>query len=86
MNVFHKVRFIEPFKDGNILNGQLFKANEVAVLSPQDKEKIVNSGGVLEEIEMVVPNPLKNVEPVEEQAKPNERHPARPVRKNAKSS
>jgi len=57
-----RIRFLEPFKDGQILEGRQFKVDEVTELDQMDVEKIVNSGGEVEVLETLVPNPLKKTE------------------------
>ncbi|HEY6022118.1 MAG TPA: hypothetical protein VIY48_20290 [Candidatus Paceibacterota bacterium] len=56
-----RVRVMEPFKDGNVLEGKQLMPEQVLVLDEQDFAKVVNSGGVLEVLEQLVPNPLKNL-------------------------
>lgn len=56
-----RVRVMEPFKDGNVLEGKQLMPEQVLVLDEQDFAKVVNSGGVLEVLEQMVPNPLKNL-------------------------
>jgi hypothetical protein len=66
-----KVKNIEPFKDGNVIGGRFLSAGEIVVLDELDVAKVRQSGGLLEEIERMIPNPLKTkveeVEPVEAQ-------------------
>lgn len=61
-----RVRFLEPFVDGNILEGRRFKPEEVVDMDEADAMKIQNSGGEIEVLETLVPNPLKKVVPPEE--------------------
>lgn len=56
-----RVRVREPFKDGNVLGGKQLMPEQVIDLDEQDFAKVVNSGGVLEVIEQLVPNPLKHL-------------------------
>lgn len=65
----YKVKFLAGFKDGNILDGRFFAPNEIAVLSETDLTKVGNSGGEVEVLETLVPNPRKVVEPVEAEPK-----------------
>lgn len=67
--MFHyRVKNMEPFKDGNVLGGRFIKPGEILIVSEDDKNRMAQSGAVLEVIEALVPNPLKavKVEPVEE--------------------
>ena len=57
----YRIKNMEPFKDGNIMNGRFLKAGEVLVVDEVDAVKIKNSGGVIEILETLVPNPLKAV-------------------------
>lgn len=62
----YRVKVMENFKDGNIMGGRFLKAGEILVLSEQDFVKVTNSGGLLEIVETLIPNPKKEVvEPVE---------------------
>lgn len=54
-----RIKNMEPFKDGNILGGKFLKAGEVLVVSERDATLIQNSGGTIEVLERVIPNPLK---------------------------
>lgn len=64
--IMYRVKNGEHFKDGNILGGRFIKAGEVLVVSESDKQKLEQSGALLEVLETLVPNPLKKeaVEPV----------------------
>jgi hypothetical protein len=53
---------MEAFKDGNVLEGKFLKPGEVLILSETDVAKITNSGGVLEILQELIPNPLKREE------------------------
>lgn len=61
----YRVKNMEAFKDGTILGGRFLRPGEILEVSEQDFVKITNSGGILEVLETVIPNPLKSVEPVE---------------------
>lgn len=63
MDFQYRIKMLEAFKDGNILNGRLLKANEVLNVSESDMVKIRNSGGLLEILETLIPNPLKKADP-----------------------
>lgn len=56
----YKVKNMEIFKDGNILNGRQLKPGEILVLDDITVQRIQNSGGTLEVIEKMIPNPLKS--------------------------
>lgn len=56
-----RIKMLEPFKDGNILGGRFLKVGEVLIVTEREAELIESSGGLLERIEMVIPNPLKQV-------------------------
>lgn len=57
------------FKDGNILGGRELKINEVLEVDESVKDQLWNSsGGMIEVLETVIPNP-KKVEPVEAEPK-----------------
>lgn len=60
--VMYRVKNMEAFKDGNVLGGRFLKPNEILTVSESDYTRILNSGGSLEVIEMVVPNPKKETE------------------------
>lgn len=62
----YKVKNMEPFKDGTILDGRFVKPGEILVIDEQTRNKMVQSGALLEELEILIPNPLKTVAPVEE--------------------
>lgn len=55
----YRVKVMEGFKDGNVLEGRFLKPGEVLVVSEQDYTKIVNSGGILEIMDSLIPNPKK---------------------------
>lgn len=55
----YRVKFMEAFKDGNILGGKFFGAGSIHVIDESDMVKIQNSGGVFDTIETLIPNPLK---------------------------
>lgn len=63
-----RIKNLEPFKDGNVLGGRFLKVNEILVVDEMDADKIENSGGVIERIEMVIPNPVR-AEPEEPEKK-----------------
>lgn len=69
-----RIKNMEPFKDGNVLGGRFLKPGEVLIVTEREATLIENSGGIIERIEMVIPNPLKREEPADEkpEAKPNE--------------
>lgn len=60
----YRVKNMEAFKDGTILGGRFLKPGEILEVSEADYTKIVNSGGVLETLETVIPNPKKTVEAI----------------------
>ena len=70
--VKYRVKIMEGFKDGNILGGRFLKPEEIIVLTDADIVKIRNSGGTLDILETLVPNPKKElpeiIEMKEEQA------------------
>lgn len=72
----YRVRVLEPFKDGMILEGRELKPEQVIDLDESDFQKIVNSGGMLEVIDTLVPNPLRAVKEVPPM--PNEPKPVAP--------
>jgi ADP-dependent phosphofructokinase/glucokinase len=74
-----RVKFLESFKDGMILEGRNFNVNEVAVLEEMDVEKIINSGGEVEVLETLIPNPLKQTE-----TQPAEKEDAKKVEQSVK--
>lgn len=55
----YRVKNMEPFKDGNVIGGRFLAAGEILVVSAIDMFKIRQSGGVLEELETLIPNPKK---------------------------
>lgn len=57
-----RIKNLENFKDGNVLGGRFLKAGEILIVEESDAVKIENSGGVIERIEKVIPNPLKAVQ------------------------
>jgi hypothetical protein len=63
--MFFRIRMLEVFKDGNILEGQLFKAGHEYIVSDVDKNRIAQSGGLFDVIEALVKNPLKGLKPEE---------------------
>lgn len=65
-----RIKNLENFKDGNVLGGKFIKAGEILIVDESDAVKIENSGGIIERIEMVIPNPLKE-QPVEKPAELN---------------
>lgn len=73
-----RVRVMEPFKDGNVLGGKQLMPEQVIDLDEQDFAKVVNSGGVLEVIEQLVPNPLKNLPSLVKEQKPSDPQPVDP--------
>ena len=60
----YRVKVLENFKDGNILGGKFLRANDILVIDEDDFVKVQNSGGVLEILDQLIPNPTK-AEPVE---------------------
>jgi hypothetical protein len=54
-----RVKVLEEFKDGNVLDGKLLKTNSILIVSEQEKAQIEQSGGVIEVLEEVIPNPRK---------------------------
>lgn len=65
MEFRYKVKNMEPFKDGGILGGRFLKPNEILIVTQLEKERIEQSGGVLEVLDTLIPNPLKHVEVAE---------------------
>ena len=63
--VKYRVKNMEPFKDGTILGGRFLKPGEVLEVSEQDYIKITNSGGIMDILDTLIPNPRKHEEPVE---------------------
>ena len=57
--VKNKVKFVEPFKDGNIMEGRLFKADEIEYLTDEELHRVEQSGAVVYVLDRVIPNPLK---------------------------
>ena len=55
----YRIKNMEAFKDGNVLGGKFLKPGEILEVSEQDMVKIVNSGGIVEVIETMIPNPKK---------------------------
>ena len=66
-----KVKFTEGFKDGNIFGGKEFVPGEVAVLTENEVARARSSGALFEEVERVIPNPLK-AERFEQTKEPND--------------
>lgn len=70
----YKIKNIEAFKDGNVLDGRFVKPGEILVVNETEKQRMVQSGALIEVIETLVPNPLKEVEktvePVVEKVEP----------------
>ena len=62
----YRVKVMEAFKDGNILGGRFLKPGEILVISESDFVKITNSGGTLEVMESLIPNPKKEAPEVVE--------------------
>lgn len=56
-----RVKFLEAFKDGNILDGRLFKVGDIVDMDEIDAKKITQSGGYIEVLETFIPNPKKQV-------------------------
>lgn len=65
MEKFYKIKMVEGFKDGNIFGGRPLRAGEEIVVSEIDLAKIRQSGGVVEQVETMVKNPMKDLPPVE---------------------
>ena len=61
----YRVKNMEVFKDGNILGERVLKPGEILVVDAVTKQKIEQSGGVLEVLETVVPNPMRAIKPEE---------------------
>lgn len=57
-----KIKFLKPFKDGNISSEQ-FKMFQVVVVSDNVLQRLRNSGAEIEVIERIVPPPVKAEEP-----------------------
>ena len=81
--LYYKLKFVEVFKDGNVMDGRLFKQNEVVIVSENDKNRIIQSGAVVDILETLIKNPLKDlpkepvVEPVVEPVSTEEVAPKR---------
>lgn len=60
-----RIKMLEAFKDGNVLGGRFLKTGEYLVVDEMDAQKIEQSGGLLEVVEKVIPNPLKQEKPAE---------------------
>ncbi len=54
-----RIKVLENFKDGRILEGKFLPAGSIHIVSEIDAQKIENSGGLIEVLEKVIPNPLK---------------------------
>lgn len=65
MEKFYKIKMVEAFKDGNILEGRPLRAGEEIVVSEGDLAKIRQSGGLVEQVETMIKNPMKDLPPVE---------------------
>ena len=62
----YRVKVMEAFKDGNVLGGRFLKPNEILIVSEADYLKITNSGGTLEILDSLIPNPkVESAEMVE---------------------
>jgi hypothetical protein len=57
---------MENFKDGNILGGKFLKAEGIYIVTEQEFAQITNSGGTLEILDTLVPNPKKELPEVVE--------------------
>lgn len=57
----YKVKVMEAFKDGDILAGKFFKPEEIIVIDEAIKNRMEQSGAVLEVLETLVPNPLHRI-------------------------
>jgi hypothetical protein len=55
----YRVKVLENFKDGNIMEGRELRVNEILTISQTDFVKVTNSGGKLEILEEMIPNPRK---------------------------
>lgn len=67
-----KVKFVEGFKDGMIFPNRSFGPGEVAVITESELQRVRSSGGVIEVVEQMIPNPLK-AEKLERQVAPEDR-------------
>lgn len=57
----YKVRFVEPFKDGQVFGSKLYKAGEIDIIDAGLVERARSSGAILDVLETLIPNPLKNL-------------------------
>lgn len=64
MDLHYRVKFEEGFKDGNILEKEV-KAGEILVLRKDLYDRCLQSGAVMEQLETLIPNPLKHDIPEE---------------------
>lgn len=55
----YRIKNMEAFKDGTVLGGRFLKPNEILEVTETDLVKIRNSGGVVEVLETMIPNPKK---------------------------
>jgi hypothetical protein len=63
----YRIKILEGFKDGNVLGGMELKANQIIDVDEGVTERIRQSGGRVEVLQSLVPNPKKQeiIEPVE---------------------
>lgn len=62
----YRIKILEGFKDGNVLDGMELRANQIIDVDEGVTERIRQSGGRVEVLQTLVPNPKKEVvEPVE---------------------
>jgi hypothetical protein len=81
-----RVKFTEPFKDGQIFGSVHFKLNEVAVLTSDQYEQAKRSGARMDVVGNVLPPPDwgENPPPEEEESVPaSEPEPTRSTPKKA---
>lgn len=88
----YRVKNMEAFKDGTILNGRFLKPGEILVVSESDFVKITNSGGTLEILDTLIPNPkridtlVREVMAEQEAKKEEQEKVERAVKANAEES
>jgi hypothetical protein len=59
----YRIKMLETFKDGNILEGRTLKTGEILEVDESVKNQIwSSSGGMIEVLGQVIPNPKKEEE------------------------
>lgn len=81
--MYSKVKFVEGFKDGNIFGSREFAPGDTAVLTEAQLAQVRNSGGVVEVVEQVIRNPLKDekLAAEEQKAMPDPLNPENSINK-----